>query len=316
MSFVGQQPGSAPATQQLGDMAFQNAKGLVVKPRAGATPHQSGDMVFELVDDNNLKIRYRGLDGVLRDAVTLNNGVTSTQVSVTGNQAVAGIKTFSSAPVVPANASGLQAVAAQETVRMVGGAARLPSWTTAGRPASPGGSDIGKNTTLNCIEYWNGTYWVAINGLSYGPRILSGNIYDITSIPAWVNHIDLSGYNVSLSGTNNLLIQLIDTKPAAVTTGYAAAGGNFDGSASAVIGSTSGFPVRIATAAVADHFNMTLRRVGDYWVCSGAGHFGAFDSPLVFGGRSGSIGDITGIRIRASSADTFDAGAVSVTFRG
>jgi len=42
----------------------------------------------------------------------------------------------------------------------------LFSWTTAGRPSSPLAGWIGYNTTLNQVEYWNGTSWVQESGSS------------------------------------------------------------------------------------------------------------------------------------------------------
>lgn len=35
----------------------------------------------------------------------------------------------------------------------------FPSWTTAGRPASPTAGQTGFNTTLGAIETYNGTGW-------------------------------------------------------------------------------------------------------------------------------------------------------------
>tara|TARA_R110002126_G_C10345209_1_gene491155 strand:+ start:539 stop:688 length:150 start_codon:yes stop_codon:yes gene_type:complete len=34
-----------------------------------------------------------------------------------------------------------------------------PSWTTATRPASPVVGQMGFNTTISAIDYWNGTTW-------------------------------------------------------------------------------------------------------------------------------------------------------------
>jgi hypothetical protein len=38
----------------------------------------------------------------------------------------------------------------------------VPSWTTAGRPASPSASEFGFNTTLSKFEYWNGSSWTVM----------------------------------------------------------------------------------------------------------------------------------------------------------
>lgn len=36
----------------------------------------------------------------------------------------------------------------------------FPSWTTATRPASPAPGQVGFNSTLNCLETYNGTSWL------------------------------------------------------------------------------------------------------------------------------------------------------------
>lgn len=40
----------------------------------------------------------------------------------------------------------------------------FPSWTTAGRPASPTPGQTGFNSTLGQLETWNGAYWMQGGG--------------------------------------------------------------------------------------------------------------------------------------------------------
>ena len=35
-----------------------------------------------------------------------------------------------------------------------------PTWTTATRPGTPSASQMGYNTSINAIEYYNGSAWV------------------------------------------------------------------------------------------------------------------------------------------------------------
>ncbi len=37
-----------------------------------------------------------------------------------------------------------------------------PTWTTATRPSNPSAGQMGFNSTLNLIEVYNGTRWVAV----------------------------------------------------------------------------------------------------------------------------------------------------------
>jgi len=50
----------------------------------------------------------------------------------------------------------------------------FPTWTTAGRPASPVAGQTGYNTTLNYLEVYNGTTWLQGNIPSTGLTVGSG----------------------------------------------------------------------------------------------------------------------------------------------
>ena len=67
-SDIGTGPNEIPLNQHLGDMAFQNANALVIKPAASATPQQVGSMVFQLTSDTQLVVKVKGSDGTVRSA--------------------------------------------------------------------------------------------------------------------------------------------------------------------------------------------------------------------------------------------------------
>ncbi len=57
----------------------------------------------------------------------------------------------------------------------------LDTWTTAGRNVSPtAGVDFGYNTTLNALEFWNGTIWRSIGKDSTVQRLTSGTAATFT----------------------------------------------------------------------------------------------------------------------------------------
>ena len=43
-----------------------------------------------------------------------------------------------------------------------------PSWTTGTRPATPGTGDTGFNSTLNCLETYNGNSWSSASAVASG----------------------------------------------------------------------------------------------------------------------------------------------------
>lgn len=63
---IGRDPNQIPLNGFLGNMAFQNAEGLVVRPQSSAVPAGIGDMVFQLTSDTSLVIKVKGSDGTVR----------------------------------------------------------------------------------------------------------------------------------------------------------------------------------------------------------------------------------------------------------
>jgi hypothetical protein len=124
--------------------------------------------------------------------------------------------------VVPAAATGLQAVPANETVRLLGGAANLPTWTTAGRPASPADGYFGKNTDLGCIEFWDAGFvdWIQVGWQRSSPLAASGSSVELSGIPPWAKKVRLA--ILDGSGTaNGIWIFRAGTSLGVASTGYA-----------------------------------------------------------------------------------------------
>lgn len=63
---IGTDPNEIPLNQYLGDLAFQNANAVVIKPVASATPAGIGEMVFQLTSNTSLVIKVKGSDGTIR----------------------------------------------------------------------------------------------------------------------------------------------------------------------------------------------------------------------------------------------------------
>lgn len=65
---VGTGPNEVPLNGYLGDMAFQSANAVVLKPQASVTPNGIGDMTFQLTNDTTLVVKVKGSDGTVRSA--------------------------------------------------------------------------------------------------------------------------------------------------------------------------------------------------------------------------------------------------------
>lgn len=141
----------------------------------------------------------------------------------------------------------------------------------------------------------------------------SGVVVNFTGIPSWANVIQVNLSGVSLSGTDDLLVQL-GTASAHVNTGYGG-GANFLGAGNAGTASSAGFMVRLASAARAATGIVNITRLtDDTWIAS---HACAVSSTgeCSIGGGSLALGDtLTRLRVVPTGSDTFDAGTISVTW--
>lgn len=107
-----------------------------------------------------------------------------------------------------AGAAGANLIRADEVVKLTGGAARIPSWATVGRPASPSAGDTGFNTDLVCNETWNGTHWVQEGWQKSTSVTASGTSLSLTAIPPWAKEIAVRFNGLSLSGSSSIIATL------------------------------------------------------------------------------------------------------------
>lgn len=170
---------------------------------------------------------------------------------------------------------------------------------------------------------WNGTAFALPANLAAGSgnaqfgssseiATTSGTAFDFNGLPAWVTAIDLLMFGVSLSGTDNFLVQ-IGPSSGVETTGYVSQTGNRFGEAS----STSGFSLNGNGNANLADFNVALRCVSadrTRWLMTLSGAQGGF--PFFGGGRKTLAGPLDRVRLTRTGANTFDAGSVRLLYWG
>lgn len=143
----------------------------------------------------------------------------------------------------------------------------------------------------------------------------SGSNVDFTGIPDGVHEIDLVFDGVSLSGSDNLLIQL-STSSTFATTGYTSVSTVKQGGGNTIITNTTGFIIHAGSASNALYGIMKLNRVPgtNTWVTT---HIGiANTSGSIDGaGQLGLGGSIDGIRLDTTGTNTFDAGRAFIRWK-
>ena len=145
----------------------------------------------------------------------------------------------------------------------------------------------------------------------------SGGAVDITGIPTTAVAITLHLKGVSLSGTDDFLVQFLDSGGSPITSGYVSSAGTFnDAAASAVTSSTSGFVVRSNNFATMLSGRMEMTRFPGTTDWAQAHTFKRTTAGISAGGGDCATGgNVTGIRITRTGADTFDAGSIFAEWR-
>ncbi|MGI9489355.1 MAG: hypothetical protein ACR2RF_26395 [Geminicoccaceae bacterium] len=140
----------------------------------------------------------------------------------------------------------------------------------------------------------------------------SGTAFDFTGISAAAKRITIMFEGVSLSGTDNLLIQIGDSG-GLETTGYVSSGSR-SGSSAAISTSTAGFLMFVQTAGALVSGHMILTNIsgdGLTWVSSHTGKQGTAN--CIFGAGNKTLSAVLDrVTITRDGSDTFDAGSVNI----
>lgn len=170
--------------------------------------------------------------------------------------------------------------------------------------ASEAEAEAGTNTTklMTPLRVAQAITEQARSVVSAPITVISGTSAVFTGIPAGVTWVDLYFQTISLTGTDDLLVQL-GTSGGYVTTGYVS-GAELIGSPAAY---TAGFGIRVANDGRAVTGIMRLRRTVTKWF-QDHGHGGG-------GGGSGGgyinlLDDLTQLRLVPTGSDSFDGAGV------
>lgn len=217
-------------------------------------------------------------------------------VKLTGDQTVAGVKTFSSAPVIP------NAAAAQNPVSK----AQLDAETVA-------------RTAAIAAAVLPSTLAPTLSVLGTAVAATSGTEIDFTSIPAWVRRVVVTFAGLSTNGTSYPRIQIGDSG-GLKTTGYLGAASTLSGSSSNT-GSvmSSGFDFFDGGAAASiRHGKVELLLVDaatNTWMASVFSAESNSARTMLAVGSVALSGALTRVRLTTvGGANTFDAGLVNMMY--
>jgi hypothetical protein len=145
----------------------------------------------------------------------------------------------------------------------------------------------------------------------------SGTAINFTGIPSWTNLIIASFYQISLSGSASIRIQL-GTSGGIVTSGYLGSTSNIDNGISPTVSTLSnGFLINTGSAAHLHSGSIILsRNTGNSWVGNLNSALSNSAKSMVCAGGIALADTLTQLRFASSNGtDTFDSGSISIGFR-
>jgi len=173
--------------------------------------------------------------------------------------------------------------------------------------------DASQNTTFaGTVTLPTGIIYPIVSGTSQAST--SGTAITFTGIPSWAKRVTMIFSGVSLTGSDNFLVQV--GSGSLTTSGYSNITG-YSGVTTGTITSTSG--ILIASGGVAGDLTygqITFYNItGNTWVASGATTAGtAANYFSIPGGSIALSGALDRISVKATISDTFDSGTINILY--
>jgi hypothetical protein len=169
--------------------------------------------------------------------------------------------------------------------------------------------------TLNSPTFGGTPGSSLITRMSAGGLNASGNTsVDFTSMPSWINIINVTFRNIS-NGGSDILVQL-GTSSGVTTSGYVSTSIDFDGSGSATVSSTSGLILKVNGAGNVINGIMTIVYTGSNAWVNNHSVSTATNIMSTGGGTIALGGTLDRVRITSvSGSDAFDAGSLNVSYQ-
>ncbi len=270
-----------------------------------ATPTIAANLVGLWHESGVLKTRFA--TGTVYDVLTTNTGMPLAGGTMTGDLVLSG------APDADLKAATKKYVDDADALK-----ANLASPALTGNPTAPTQS-AGNDSTRLATTAFVGTAIDAVITVKTAKATTSGGAQTYTGLAAGANRITVIFDSVSLSGTDDILIQL-GISSGIVNSGYVSkASDTVAESTSHKVTSTSGFITYSGNAGAGNKVSgrMTLLRVtGNVWVSDHVLHGTAEDvnssGVLIGAGRKSLSAELTQVRVTRTGSNTFDNGQINI----
>ena len=241
---------------------------------------------------------------LLDDTTAAQARITLGAVGLTGNETVAGIKTFSSSPVIPTPAVDNNTTNAASTAFVLAQAASATPLVNAATAV------VGTSTRYARGDHVHPQRLIAI---ASPVATSSGTSVSLsTVVPSWARRIILTFNSVSTNGTAGMSVR-IGPSGGLEATGYVSSGSSLAAGV-ATSNSTTGFIIRSssASAGVSGIFILEMYDFNNFgWAASHT--FRELDTSVLVGAGIKTLAAAL-TQVSILSTDTFDGGAISVTW--
>lgn len=201
------------------------------------------------------------------------------------------------------NSDPLDLTAAQTTAMLNALVGDSGAGGTKGLVPAPAAGDAAANKFLKADATFATTY---TRGTSVNAN--SGSTVDFTGLPSYIRKITVIINDVSLSGTDHILVQIGDSGGFENTTYVSVSSYLAGGVAGATTSSTAGFVMYDGVAANTITATMTLYNMtGNVWIAQHSGLWTNSTTGSIVGSGSKTLSDtLTQVRLTVTGADTFD----------
>ena len=270
-------------------------------PQLGGNLDVNGNEITS-ASNADVTINPNGTGTIILGAATVTVEDDITHAGDTNNKIVFGTDTqsFQTGGTARANLS--------DTGLQVGTGARVTTILDDDTMAADSATALATQQSIKAYVDANGGSWTRGTALA----TTSGTAWSFTGLPAGVDEIILMPAGVSLSGTDELLVQIGDSGGYEISSYESSARNESIGGAN----STTGFLINAGGAAATTYSGVVIltRQDGNVWTLSFDLH-GRANTPEYGGGIKTLDDELDRIQLTTTGTDTGDAGSVNIMYR-
>ena len=246
-------------------------------------------------------------------AANVQSGIANNTAEINKTKGIGALATYGLVAKTAAGTYASRTIVGGSGIGVTGGDGVSANPSIAIHPATQAEAEAGTLDTVVMTPLKTAQAMRAFATIAAEQATTSGTQFDFTGIPSGVTEISVLLDGVSLSGTDHILVQIGDA--GGVETGSYDSGSN---DTAALVTSTNGYIIKLGGGGTLLDGSLTLRLMNtstNKWVASGASRGPGGGLVAMSSGIKSLSAVLDRVRITRTGTDTFDAGAVSISYR-